>query len=112
MPRTHRVDGNASELYANLEKVGFTVCRIQSSHERKGVPDAMVGRRWVNHLVEVKRLGRVLDPDQINFVACWKGCVHVGTNSVQLIDDLTECESRRLHDTPRMGTEAQGNRVV
>lgn len=101
MPHRDHPDGNAADLYANLEKVGWVCVRIATAvQHKKGVPDAIVARKGDRyrrtHLLEVKSLGGRLSPEQIAFAMTWPGCVHCGSNSWEVEQLLKECESQNL----------------
>jgi hypothetical protein len=92
-------DSNAKELYANLERAGYSCKRIAKAKQREsGIPDAIVARRGdpyrLTHLLEVKRLGNRLSEAQVAFAREWPGCYHVATSSWEAEELLKECESR------------------
>lgn len=89
-------DGNAKDIYANLELLGWKCIRIRAGLQRKrGVPDALVARRGQqhrNHLLEVKALGGRMRPEQSEFAQTWPGCIHIATSSFEANLLMVHCE--------------------
>lgn len=74
--RASRVDANHAEIVAALRKIGASVA--DTSGVGGGFPDLVVGYRGRNLIVEVKDGSkppskRKLTPDQVDFVAAWRG---------------------------------------
>jgi hypothetical protein len=67
---THQTDGNAKRLYAYAEALGMSVAILNRP------VDAAVGFQGISALVEVKRPGEKLRPNQKRFFDGWCGlCV-------------------------------------
>ena len=76
MRRAARTDGNHAEVVKALRAIGASVA--DTSGVGAGFPDLVVGYRGRNWLVEVKDgrkspSRRALTPDQVEFVATWRG---------------------------------------
>lgn len=80
MRRAARTDANHAEVVKVLRAGG---CSVQSlAAVGDGCPDALVGRRGRNYLVEIKDgtkppSARKLTPDQVKWHADWRGDVVV-----------------------------------
>jgi Holliday junction resolvase len=91
----HKSDANAAAIVATLRKYGCSVEYIASPFGRAGVPDLLVGRKGITHLLEVKTpkrdpRGRQIDSDlsdsQINWHLAWRGkTVTIVTNSEEAL---------------------------
>lgn len=80
MRRAAKVDDNQEELVKALRKMGATVAI--TSAVGSGFPDAVVGFRGVNELVEIKDGSkspsrRKLTDDQVEFLDCWRGSFEI-----------------------------------
>lgn len=82
-----KADKNQPELFKQVRKLGFSIVSV---HEvGKGCPDAIIGARGRNYLIEIKDplkppSARKLTPDELRFHSEWKGQVSV----VETIDDV------------------------
>ena len=100
MPRDNP-DRVAKDLYAALERDGWSVVRIRAAvQKQRGVPDAVVCRkadrpRATLHFLEVKSPGGGLRPEQIEFATTTPACYHVVFSSWEAIQLLNECERLR-----------------
>lgn len=106
--RRDNPDRNAKELLENLEKEGWSCCRIaRAVQKKKGVPDSVVSRKGSkrNHLLEIKNLGGRLSEEQVTFAREWPGCVHVATNSFEANLMLKECEDRSRMSTRDLNSQ-------
>lgn len=80
MRRAARIDKNHNEIVKALRQVG---CSVQSlATIGKGCPDAVIGWRGSNYLVEIKNGSkppsqRKLTPDEQTWIVAWKGQVTV-----------------------------------
>lgn len=78
-----KIDANQPEIVSALRKAG---CFVQPLHTvGGGVPDLLVGRAGVNHLLEIKDgskppSARRLTPDQVEWHALYRGTVHIVTS--------------------------------
>lgn len=86
MRRAARVDANQGEIVKALRKIGASVQPLHMVGE--GCPDALVGYRGKNYVMEIKDGTRKpseqrLTPDESNWHVGWMGQVHV----VKSIDD-------------------------
>lgn len=76
MRRAARTDENQAEIVAALRKAG---CSVALTHKvASGFPDLVVGRRAglagpTSFLLEIKKPGGRLTPDQQEFIAQWRG---------------------------------------
>lgn len=107
MRRASRVDANHAEIVAALRKIGASVA--DTSGVGGGYPDLTVGYRGRNHLLEVKDGSkspskRKLTPDQVDFVAGWRG----HWMQVRSVDEAIEAVSRAADSV--QATQALGGR--
>lgn len=84
MRKYGRVDANQTELVRELRLIGCSV--VSTASLGNGFPDIVVGYRGSNYLFEIKILEGVRNPkpaklttDEVEFMATWKGQVHVAT---------------------------------
>ena len=88
MRRAARVDDNHRAIVAAFRSYGCSVTSLAAVGD--GVPDLLVGRFGVTHLVEVKdgskaKSKRKLTPAQVAFRDSWRGSpIHV----VKSLDDV------------------------
>lgn len=92
MRRAARVDANQAEIVAALRKLGATVQPLHTIGS--GCPDLLVGFQGRNALFEVKdgnkpRSARALTGDEMEWIAEWRGSVHVVESVEQAISKLT-----------------------
>lgn len=67
-----KVDTNHKQIVEALRKVGATV--VSLANMRHGCPDLLVGYGNVTLLMEVKKDEKAkFTPDQLDFIAKWKG---------------------------------------
>jgi len=66
-----RVDSNHKEIVEALRKAGATVVSLAAM--KHGCPDLLVGYAGETILMEVKMPKGKFTPDQLNFLAKWKG---------------------------------------
>lgn len=66
-----RSDENQKQIVEALRAAGASVLLLRRC--AKGVPDLLVGYRGQNILIEVKRPGQKLKPDQQKWAADWLG---------------------------------------
>jgi hypothetical protein len=73
--RPARQDKGNREIVAVWRQVGATVLRIDPAGDRhqKGCPDYLVGFRGQDYLIELKRPGETLRPEQVAWHRLWKG---------------------------------------
>jgi Holliday junction resolvase len=79
--RFGKVDLNQGAIVDALRKVGVSVQSLASLG--KGVPDLVAAKGAMTWLIEVKGPKGQLTPDQVKWVAAWRGDVHV----VRTVDD-------------------------
>lgn len=79
MRRAAKVDANQSVIVADLREVGASV--TITSHVGEGFPDAVVGFRGINYLMEFKTEDGDLTADQVEWHGAWRGSVHIVRNS-------------------------------
>ncbi len=75
MRRRARTDNNQTEIVAVLRNAGASVQSLATVGG--GCPDLLVGYRGVNYLLEVKRGGGKLTPDQEEWFLAWDGLAEV-----------------------------------
>jgi hypothetical protein len=80
-----RIDQNHAEIVDALRKVGCSVLSLAPMGD--GCPDALVGFRGVDQLMEIKNGAlpasrRVLTADERDFIANWRGRPVIVVNSV------------------------------
>ena len=80
MRRASKVDDNQTEVVRALRDAGATVALTHTVG--MGFPDAVVGFRDVNYLIEIKDgtkplRDQELTPFQKEFHSAWRGTVHV-----------------------------------
>lgn len=91
MRRAARVDENQKEIVTALRKIG---AKVEPMHAMgRGFPDLLVLWRGVLTLLEVKDGSkppskRKLTPDQVEWHAKWRDCVHVVENVEQAIEAI------------------------
>jgi Holliday junction resolvase len=67
-----RIDTNHKEIVAALREVGATVVSLASM--KHGCPDLLVGYQNETLLMEIKKDSKAkFTPDQLEFMAKWKG---------------------------------------
>jgi Holliday junction resolvase len=67
-----RIDTNHKEIVAALREVGATVVSLASM--KHGCPDLLVGYQNETLLMEIKKDSKAkFTPDQLEFIAKWKG---------------------------------------
>jgi Holliday junction resolvase len=67
-----RIDTNHKEIVKALREAGATVLSLAAM--RHGCPDLLVGYGGVSMLMEVKKDEKAkFTPDQLDFIAKWKG---------------------------------------
>lgn len=86
MRRAAKVDLNQRQMVEQLRACGFTVRHTHTIG--KGFPDLIVGRWDINLLVEVKREGEKLTPDEREFFETWKGAAIIATSAEQVIAEF------------------------
>lgn len=91
MRRAARVDANQAEIVAALRKLGATVQPLHTIG--KGCPDIMAGFKGRNVLFEIKDgakspSARALTGDEMEWIAQWRGSVHVVETVEQAIGKL------------------------
>ena len=81
--RPARQDQGNREIVALWRQVGASVLRIDPAGDRhqKGAPDYLVGFRGKDYLIELKRPGEKLRPEQEMWHRLWKG------RKVQTVDN-------------------------
>lgn len=92
MRRQARVDSNQAEIVAGLRKIGASVQLLHMVGG--GCPDALVGWRGMNTLLEIKDgekppSARKLTDDQVDWHADWRGQVTVVETLEQAIEAVT-----------------------
>jgi hypothetical protein len=75
MRRAAKIDGNQSDIVADLRAVGASVESLATLG--KGRPDLLVGYRGANWLLEVKADKGKLTPDQEEWHPTWRGQVAI-----------------------------------
>lgn len=83
MRRNARVDANHKQIVDELRQIGASV--VSLAPMGRGVPDLLVGYRGVNFLFEVKHKKGELTADQTEFIAMYRGAVHVIRSSDEAI---------------------------
>lgn len=88
MRRIARTDSNQSEIIKLFKAAGYSVQSL--AQLGNGVPDLLLGRNGVNHLVEIKDGDRPpserrLTADQKRWIQRWKGRVYVITSKEDAI---------------------------
>ena len=71
----HKVDLTQSAIVEALRRAGCTV--RDTSMVGQGFPDLTVGRSGLNYLIECKSARGTLTPDEREFIATWRGDVHI-----------------------------------
>lgn len=71
MRLAHKVDGNQAEIVEALRRAGCSV--TVTSGIGKGFPDLVAGRAGQAYLLEVKRPGERLTPDEVEWHDTWHG---------------------------------------
>lgn len=84
--RPARQDQGNKEIVAAWRQVGASVLRIDPAGDRhqRGAPDYLVGFRGSDYLIELKRPGEKLRPEQAMWHRLWKG------RKVQTVDNATD----------------------
>ena len=83
-----RVDGNQAEIVAALRRAGCSVAI--TSGVGRGFPDLVAGVGGETYLLEVKRPGERLTPDEARWHDAWRGHVVI----VYSIDDALRAVGR------------------
>lgn len=78
MRTAHKVDGNQAEIVNALRRAGCSVAI--TSGVGHGFVDIVVGLSGVTYLVEVKRPGERLTPDEQRWHEDWRGHVCIVHN--------------------------------
>lgn len=91
MTHARRVDANQAEITKALRKIGATVQPLHTVG--RGCPDLLVGFRQKNFLFEVKDgakppSARELTPDEKEWIAGWRGPVHIVTSALEAVNFL------------------------
>lgn len=91
MRRAAKADDNQREIVKALRSAGATVQLLHSVGG--GCPDALVGHRGRNFVVELKDgskppSARKLTPDQLEWHASWRGQVAIVTTVEEALDLL------------------------
>lgn len=83
MRRAAKSDGNQKQIVRELRTLGFTVRHTHTIGQ--GFPDLVVGRNGITLLVEVKRDGEKLTPQEREFFEAWRGAAIVASDAEQVI---------------------------
>jgi len=83
-----RTDENHDEIVLALQQIGCSV--LDLTRVGDGCPDILVGWRQVCVLMEIKKLGGKLNPDQTLFSQTWRGCMFVVSTPEQAIRIMQE----------------------
>lgn len=75
MVRARRVDANQAQITAALRKAGASVQLLHT--QGQGCPDALVGYRRRNYLLEVKRGRGKVNSLQATWIMGWRGQINV-----------------------------------
>lgn len=92
-------DTGSAGTVRDLRRAGYSV-EILSPSRRGGLPDLLVAKSRLNHLVELKSPGKKLSDKQQEWHDRWNGCIHVGRTSSQIIESLWICETITKHPLP------------
>jgi hypothetical protein len=84
MRRAAKVDANQSEIVEALRKVGVSVQSLASIG--RGCPDLVAAKGAQAWLIEVKGPNGTLTPDQQEWIANWRGPVHI----VRTVDEALQ----------------------
>lgn len=89
MPK--KVDSNQNELFKKIRQVGATVQDI--SMVGHGCPDALIGFRGKNYLIEIKdgnkpKSKRKLTPNEAEFMLTWQGQARVVNDIMDIYEML------------------------
>ena len=76
MRRVAKVDLNQKQIVMELRALGYSVRHTHMIG--RGFPDIVIGRHGKNLLVEIKRTGESLTPDEVDFFETWNGDAFVG----------------------------------
>ena len=83
MPYVKRkVDLNQKEIVQQLRALGYSVRHTHTIG--KGFPDIAIGKNQFTALVEIKRPGETLTPDEKEFFQIWKGAAWVGYDALSI----------------------------
>lgn len=84
--RPARQDIGNREIVAAWRQAGASVLRIDPAGDRhqRGAPDYLVGYREQNFLVELKRPGQRLRPEQARWHLLWRG------QNVRVVDNVSD----------------------
>jgi len=87
--RPARQDQGNKEIVAAWRQIGASVLRIDPAGDRhqRGAPDYLVGFRGSDFLIEIKRPGEKLRPEQAMWHRLWKG------RKVQTVDNTRDALS-------------------
>lgn len=93
MKKYGRVDSNQKEIVNAARKIGASVAVISSLGD--GIPDAIMGFRGVNYLIEIKDgdkppSQRKLTADEQKWHNNWKGTVNIINSVDEILDLLTK----------------------
>ena len=78
-----RTDSNHKKIMLELRQCGFSVVSLHQSG--KGVPDLLIGKNGVMHLIEIKTVKGALTPDQEKFITEWRGSPVIVATSLEEI---------------------------
>jgi Holliday junction resolvase len=84
MRRAAKVDANQGEIVEALRKAGASVQSLASIG--RGCPDLVAAKGAQCWLIEVKGDKGKLTPDQVEWIANWRGAVHI----VRTVDDALQ----------------------
>jgi hypothetical protein len=88
MSRIRKVDLNQQEIVRELRALGYSVRHTHTIG--KGFPDIVIGKYGRNLLVEIKREGEGLTPDEYEFFETWKGTAMVGRSAEEIHNQFME----------------------
>jgi len=81
-----RTDANHKEVLNAFRQLGCSVVDLRLVG--KGCPDALVGYRGRDRLIEIKRPGKDPSADQERFYGLWKGAAPVVVRTVEDVSRL------------------------
>ena len=82
MSRIRKVDLNQREIVRGLRALGYSVRHTHTIG--KGFPDVAIGKHGRTVLVEIKRPGEELTPDERIFFEEWRGAAIIGVSVEQV----------------------------
>ena len=88
MSRARRIDLNQQQIVAELRSLGYSVRHTHTIGH--GFPDIAIGKNGITVLVEIKRPGEKLTPDEREFFEIWKGAAIVATSTEQVHEQFQE----------------------